>query len=200
MTNQYTRRLCGRHPPRPAFAELEGSLHLDRCAQRRLCPAHQTNRDFYAGMTVVYWGLAFVIAAAIPQVQTIAGLVAAVCVMQFTYTFPPLLIVGFFVLRDGRDADGHFSWKRVRLSPCFCSFQLAGADKRLESAGPHDGPVVVQAIERAVLACGALYGVPWHVRERYRGEGDVQALQRNELRVQAARMMYPRRVLCIAND
>jgi hypothetical protein len=68
-------------------------------------------------MTVLYWGLAFVVAAAIPQVQTIAGLVAAVCVMQFTYTFPPLLIVGFFVLRDGRDADGNFSWKRVRLCP-----------------------------------------------------------------------------------
>jgi hypothetical protein len=33
-------------------------------------------------MVLVYWSLAFVIGSAIPQVQTISGLVAAVCIMQ----------------------------------------------------------------------------------------------------------------------
>ena len=36
-------------------------------------------------------------ASAIPQVQTVAGLIAAVCIMQFTYTFPPLLWLGYQV-------------------------------------------------------------------------------------------------------
>jgi hypothetical protein len=52
-------------------------------------------------MVVVYWGLAFVVGAAIPQVQTISGLIAAVCIMQFTYTFPPIMVFGFLVNRDG---------------------------------------------------------------------------------------------------
>jgi hypothetical protein len=63
-------------------------------------------------MVLLYWSLAFIIGSAIPQVQTISGLVAAVCIMQvryshllpsftvlnpaqFTYTFPPLLVFGF---------------------------------------------------------------------------------------------------------
>jgi len=46
-------------------------------------------------MVVIYWGVAFVIASAIPQVQTISGLVAAICIMQFTYTFPPLMLLGY---------------------------------------------------------------------------------------------------------
>ncbi|KAI0086112.1 hypothetical protein BDY19DRAFT_380379 [Irpex rosettiformis] len=41
-------------------------------------------------MVLLYWSLAFIVASAIPRVQTISGLVAAVCIMQFTYTFPPL--------------------------------------------------------------------------------------------------------------
>lgn len=39
-----------------------------------------------AGMVVLYWALAFIVGAAIPQVQTISGLVAAVCIMQVRIT------------------------------------------------------------------------------------------------------------------
>ena len=46
-------------------------------------------------MVIVYWALAFIVGSAIPQVQTISGLVAAICIMQFTYSFPPLLLVWF---------------------------------------------------------------------------------------------------------
>jgi hypothetical protein len=33
-------------------------------------------------MVVLYWSLAFIVGSAIPQVQTISGLVSAVCIMQ----------------------------------------------------------------------------------------------------------------------
>ena len=53
-------------------------------------------------MVILYWSLAFIGGSAIPQVQTISGLVAAICIMQFTYSFPPLLLVGFH-WKLGRD-------------------------------------------------------------------------------------------------
>lgn len=55
---------------------------------------------------VIYWALAFIVASAIPQVQTISGLIAAVCIMQFTYTFPPLLLLGYQI-RIYAEGFGH---------------------------------------------------------------------------------------------
>jgi len=43
----------------------------------------------WAGIVPIYWALAYVIAAAIPNFSALTGLVAAICIMQFTYTFPP---------------------------------------------------------------------------------------------------------------
>ncbi|KAH9840701.1 transmembrane amino acid transporter protein-domain-containing protein [Rhodofomes roseus] len=69
-------------------------------------------RFIWTGMVILYWALAFIVGAAIPQVQTISGLVAAVCIMQFTYTFPPALIFGFYFLKHGRDpATGLVDWR-----------------------------------------------------------------------------------------
>lgn len=48
----------------------------------------------------VYWGLAFVIAMAVPQITNFSGFVAALCILQFTYTFPPFLMIGFKTQRD----------------------------------------------------------------------------------------------------
>lgn len=45
--------------------------------------------------TVAIRSLAFVIASAIPQFSNVSGLVGAACILQFTYTFPPLLKLGF---------------------------------------------------------------------------------------------------------
>nr|CBX33324.1 oligopeptide transporter protein [uncultured eukaryote] len=66
-------------------------------------------RYVWSVMVIVYWALAFVIGAAIPQIQTISGLIAAVCIMQFSYTFPPLFLFMFLVRRDTLLAGG--SWK-----------------------------------------------------------------------------------------
>jgi len=52
-------------------------------------------RVIWTIMVFVYWSLAFVVGSAIPQVATVSGLVAAVCIMQFTYTFPPLMMLGY---------------------------------------------------------------------------------------------------------
>ena len=48
----------------------------------------------------IYWGVAFVIAAAIPQFTNISGLVAAVCILQFSYTFPPFFMIGYQLKKD----------------------------------------------------------------------------------------------------
>ena len=51
---------------------------------------------------------AFIIGSAIPQVQSISGLVAAVGIMQFTYTFPPLLWFGYQVVTDAMIEDKEY--------------------------------------------------------------------------------------------
>lgn len=48
----------------------------------------------------VYWGCAWILAAAIPQVSYLGSFVGAACILQFTYTFPPILMVGFNVQKD----------------------------------------------------------------------------------------------------
>jgi len=62
-------------------------------------------RVIWTILVCLYWSLAFVIGSAIPQVQTITGLIAAVAIMQFTYSFPPLLRLGYDVITDAMAAD-----------------------------------------------------------------------------------------------
>jgi len=52
---------------------------------------------------------AFVVGSAIPQIQAIAGLIAAVAIMQFTFTFPPLLWFGYQVVTDAMIEDKPYS-------------------------------------------------------------------------------------------
>jgi hypothetical protein len=51
-------------------------------------------------MVPVYWSTAFVIASAVPQFTNISGMVSAVCIMQFTYTFPAILYMGIKIQED----------------------------------------------------------------------------------------------------
>ncbi|KAJ3799532.1 transmembrane amino acid transporter protein-domain-containing protein [Lentinula aff. detonsa] len=55
----------------------------------------RTGRLIWTGMVLLYWSLAFIVGSAIPQVATVSGVVAAICIMQFSYTFPPLLTLGY---------------------------------------------------------------------------------------------------------
>ena len=54
----------------------------------------------WVALAPMYWGASFIIGAAIPQVSNLSGLVAAVCILQFTYTIPPILTVGFRIQKD----------------------------------------------------------------------------------------------------
>ena len=58
----------------------------------------------WAAYVPAYWSVAFVIATAIPQVSNLGGLIASACVLQFSFTFPPLMMVGYNVRRDGAAA------------------------------------------------------------------------------------------------
>jgi len=70
-------------------------------------------RVVWTFVVFIYWALAFIVGSAIPQVQTISGLVAAICIMQFTYTFPPLLIAGYYLQLDAAENDIGDSWYSV---------------------------------------------------------------------------------------
>jgi hypothetical protein len=45
----------------------------------------------------VYWTVAFIIAAAIPNFFALSSLIAALCIMQFSYTFPPMLHLAYAI-------------------------------------------------------------------------------------------------------
>ncbi|KIL60799.1 hypothetical protein M378DRAFT_83314 [Amanita muscaria Koide BX008] len=59
-------------------------------------------------LVLFYWSFAFVVGSAIPQLGNIVGLIGAVAIMQFTYTFPPLLWVGYEVIIDAMKEDGPY--------------------------------------------------------------------------------------------
>lgn len=57
----------------------------------------------------IYWSVAFVVAAAIPDYLAFVGVIAAATLIQFTYTFPPMLALGYNIklwAMKGADGDG----------------------------------------------------------------------------------------------
>lgn len=60
----------------------------------------KVGKFLWIGIVPVYWTIAWVLAAAIPNFSALSGLVAAVCILQFTYTFPPLLMLGMEIKLD----------------------------------------------------------------------------------------------------
>jgi len=74
----------------------------------------KTGKIFWVGLIPLYWILAFVIAAAIPQFSYLSGLIGALCILQFTYTFPPILYLGYQIKKDAMlpseqmDAGGNY--------------------------------------------------------------------------------------------
>jgi hypothetical protein len=75
------------------------------------CPPLTTRggKIFWVFLVPVYWGIAFALAAGIPNFSGLTSVVAAVCILQFTYSFPPLLALAYWVkraaLRDGEGFD-----------------------------------------------------------------------------------------------
>lgn len=56
----------------------------------------------------LYYSAAFIIASAVPQFTNISSLVAAVCIMQFTYTFPTILYFGLKVQEHAMHPEEKF--------------------------------------------------------------------------------------------
>lgn len=65
-------------------------------------PALETKKGKYIWVIFVplYWGLAFIIGAAVPQISYLSAFVGAAMILQFSYTFPPILMVGYNVMKD----------------------------------------------------------------------------------------------------
>ncbi|EPE06646.1 amino acid transporter [Ophiostoma piceae UAMH 11346] len=69
----------------------------------------RAGKYIWVGLIPVYWAIAFVLAAGIPNFSGLTSVVAAFCILHFTYTFPPLLSIAFlakkFSMREGDGFD-----------------------------------------------------------------------------------------------
>ncbi|GAA6020779.1 hypothetical protein JCM8202_005443 [Rhodotorula sphaerocarpa] len=65
-------------------------------------------RIIWGVSVIVFWGAAFCIGSGIPSVGTLSGLVAAICIFQFSYTFPPLFQLALEMHKDAMAADDAF--------------------------------------------------------------------------------------------
>ncbi|KAI1207882.1 transmembrane amino acid transporter protein-domain-containing protein [Annulohypoxylon truncatum] len=96
---------------------------------------------WWAALIPVYWAIAFIIAASVPQFSYIVGLVGALFILSFTYTFPAWLAVGYWIRKEAIvEAEERFDpatntysyvdhgWKRWRRGfmkkPFFNSFNI----------------------------------------------------------------------------
>lgn len=68
----------------------------------------KSGKWIWASIVPIYWSIAFVIGGAIPAFSGFVGFVSALCAMQFTYSFPPLLHVGFMIQKNAIGPDGDF--------------------------------------------------------------------------------------------
>lgn len=65
-------------------------------------------KHYWAAVVPIYWTIAFLISAAIPFFFGLVGLTAAMFFVQFTYTFPALLGLGFIVQREAMKGEPPF--------------------------------------------------------------------------------------------
>ena len=63
---------------------------------------------YWSVMIPVYWALAFVVAAAIPQFSYVSGLIGAFFVLSFSYTLPALMALGLWVRKDAMTPEESF--------------------------------------------------------------------------------------------
>lgn len=54
----------------------------------------KSGKYIWVAMIPIYWAIAFVIGAVIPNFNALVGVVGAICIIQFTYSIPPFLFMG----------------------------------------------------------------------------------------------------------
>ncbi|KAL1868424.1 hypothetical protein VTK73DRAFT_3690 [Phialemonium thermophilum] len=64
--------------------------------------ATTAGKIWWATLVPVYWGLAFVIAAGVPQLALVSGFIGALFILSFTYTFPASVALGYWIKLDAR--------------------------------------------------------------------------------------------------
>lgn len=71
------------------------------------CPPLTTKsgKIIWAIIVPIYWSIAFIVAASIPAFFGLVSVVAAFCIIQFCYSFPPILAIGFFMKKNAIRAD-----------------------------------------------------------------------------------------------
>ncbi|KUJ08241.1 putative amino acid transporter [Mollisia scopiformis] len=60
----------------------------------------KAGKIIWTGMIPVYWSIAFAIGAGIPAFAGLSGIVSAICILQFTFTFPPFLSIAYNMKRN----------------------------------------------------------------------------------------------------
>jgi hypothetical protein len=70
-----------------------------------------TGKYVWCVLVLMYWTTAFAICSAIPQLSNISALVGALCIMNFSYTFPFLMQLGL----DWQSSDE--AWWRKCIAP-----------------------------------------------------------------------------------
>lgn len=68
----------------------------------------KSGKYMWIALTPVYWSIAYVIGAAIPDFAGFTSIVAAACILQFTYSIPPLLHMGFNTMRNAASSEAGF--------------------------------------------------------------------------------------------
>lgn len=56
-------------------------------------------------LVILYWGGAYCIALGIPQVNSLVSLIGALCILQFSYVFPPIFVAILMIRRDASKLD-----------------------------------------------------------------------------------------------
>jgi hypothetical protein len=75
----------------------------------RAPPLHTTSgRYLWAALIPVYWAIAFVLAAGIPNFPGLISVVASFCILHFSYTFPPLLSVAYRIKQSALQENEGF--------------------------------------------------------------------------------------------
>lgn len=72
-------------------------------------------RYWWTASVITYWAFAFVIASAIPNLAAMTTLVGAFCILQFTYTFPPILYLGYLMQVDAMEGERVWTPELVRF-------------------------------------------------------------------------------------
>jgi hypothetical protein len=74
---------------------LYNNILIDFCRAPPL--TKRSGKIIWVIIVPIYWSIAFIIAGSIPNFFGLSSLVASLCILQFTYTFPPMLYIGYAI-------------------------------------------------------------------------------------------------------